>query len=72
MSSVDMVVTFSDDTPLALLEVLRPDVLIKGADYTLDQVVGADLVHGYGGRVELIEIVPEQSTTRIVDRLGSV
>jgi len=72
MSSVDMVVTFSDDTPLALLEELRPDVLIKGADYTLDQVVGADLVHGYGGRVELIEIVPEQSTTRIVDRLGSV
>jgi len=72
MSSVDMVVTFSDDTPLALLEELRPDVLIKGADYKLDQVVGADLVHGYGGRVELIEIVPEQSTTRIVDRLSSV
>jgi D-beta-D-heptose 7-phosphate kinase/D-beta-D-heptose 1-phosphate adenosyltransferase len=72
MSSVDLVVTFAEDTPLSLLEALRPDALFKGADYKLDEVVGADLVHGYGGRVELIEIVPEQSTTRIVDRLSSV
>lgn len=72
MSSVDLVVAFSEDTPLGLLGTLRPDVLFKGADYALDEVVGAELVRGYGGRVELIEIVPEQSTTRIVDRLSSV
>ncbi len=72
IASVDLVVTFGEDTPLALLETLRPDALFKGADYTLEQVVGADLVQGYGGRVELIEIVPEQSTTRLVDRLSSV
>jgi D-beta-D-heptose 7-phosphate kinase/D-beta-D-heptose 1-phosphate adenosyltransferase len=72
MSSVDLVVTFAEDTPLSLLEALRPDALFKGADYKLDAVVGADLVRGYGGRVELIDIVPEQSTTRIVDRLSSV
>ena len=72
MSSVDLVVVFGEDTPLELLQTLRPDALFKGADYTLDRVVGADLVQGYGGRVELIEIIPEQSTTRIVDRLSSV
>ncbi len=70
MSSVDLIVIFGEDTPFELLQQLRPDVLFKGADYTLDTVVGADLVQGYGGRVELIEIVPEQSTSNLVSRLG--
>ncbi len=70
MSSVDLIVIFGEDTPIELLQQLRPDVLFKGADYTLDTVVGADLVQGYGGRVELIEIVPEQSTSNLVSRLG--
>jgi D-beta-D-heptose 7-phosphate kinase/D-beta-D-heptose 1-phosphate adenosyltransferase len=68
MSDVDLVTLFDDDTPCELIAALRPDVLIKGADYTEDQVVGADLVKSWGGRVVLARIVPEQSTTRLVRR----
>lgn len=67
---VDAVVGFGEDTPLALIEALRPDVLIKGADYTLDQVVGADVVLAAGGRVELVDIVAGHSTTRTIARIG--
>jgi D-beta-D-heptose 7-phosphate kinase/D-beta-D-heptose 1-phosphate adenosyltransferase len=66
---VDCVVGFEEDTPLRLLRDLRPDVLIKGADYALDQVVGADLVISAGGRVILADLVPGQSTTRIIARM---
>ncbi len=66
LRSVDLVLLFDDDTPLELIGELRPDVLIKGADYTLDTVVGADAVTGWGGRVELIELVPGQSTSRLI------
>ena len=53
-------------------EIVGGKVLFKGSDYAIDQVVGAELLHSYGGRVELIEIVPEQSTTRIVKKLRGV
>ena len=49
LSPVDMVVLFAEDTPLELIQILRPDVLVKGADYSIDQVVGADLVQSWGG-----------------------
>ncbi|MGF1630456.1 MAG: D-glycero-beta-D-manno-heptose 1-phosphate adenylyltransferase [Kiloniellaceae bacterium] len=70
LASVNRVVIFGEDTPLALIEALRPDVLIKGADYSLDQVVGADIVQGYGGRVVLIELSPGHSTTATIERLS--
>jgi D-beta-D-heptose 7-phosphate kinase/D-beta-D-heptose 1-phosphate adenosyltransferase len=63
---VDVVILFDEDTPLHLIEALRPDVLIKGADYTLETVVGADLVQSWGGRVELVGLVPEQSTSGLI------
>jgi D-beta-D-heptose 7-phosphate kinase/D-beta-D-heptose 1-phosphate adenosyltransferase len=66
---VDLVVLFEEDTPLALIQALKPDVLIKGADYSLDQVVGGDLVRGYGGRVVLATLEPGFSTTRTIERL---
>jgi len=66
---VDFVVLFSEPTPERILTELRPDVLVKGADYTLDQVVGRKLVEGYGGRVALIPLVPGQSTSRIVQSI---
>ena len=69
LRSVDGVVAFADDTPLALIETLLPDVLVKGADYTVDQVVGADAVIAAGGRVVLAELVPGQSTTGIIERM---
>jgi D-beta-D-heptose 7-phosphate kinase / D-beta-D-heptose 1-phosphate adenosyltransferase len=69
LASVSRVVIFGEDTPLAVIEALRPDVLVKGADYSLDQVVGADVVQGYGGRVVLAELAPGHSTTKTIERL---
>ena len=68
LRSVDLVLAFEEDTPEALIRRVRPDVLIKGADYTLDQVVGADFVLASGGRVELVPLVEGQSTTAIARR----
>ena len=61
---VDCVVAFDDDTPLALIQALRPDILVKGADYTVDQVVGAE----FAGRVVLAELIPGASTTAIIEK----
>ena len=69
LASVDAVVLFSEDTPLALIEMLRPDILVKGADYTVEQVVGADVVRQAGGRVVLVDIVAGRSTTGTIARL---
>jgi D-beta-D-heptose 7-phosphate kinase/D-beta-D-heptose 1-phosphate adenosyltransferase len=71
LQSVDLVVPFGEDTPLALIEALRPDVLVKGADYREDQVVGGDLVKGWGGEVKLADIVEGHSTTAAIARLRS-
>ncbi len=68
-AAVDCVVLFDEDTPLELIQALEPDVLVKGADYTREQIVGADVVEARGGRVVRVELVPEQSTTRLVERL---
>ena len=67
---VDGVVGFDADTPLELIRSLLPDVLIKGADYTIDRVVGADLVHAAGGRTVLAALVAGQSTTRVIERIA--
>ncbi|MAY74214.1 MAG: D-glycero-beta-D-manno-heptose 1-phosphate adenylyltransferase [Phycisphaerae bacterium] len=69
LRSVDTVVLFEDDTPIKLIEALKPDVLVKGADYTRETVVGADVVASYGGRVELVDLVEGRSTTSIIDRV---
>lgn len=68
---VDLVVLFDDDTPLQLIELLQPDVLVKGADYPEDQIVGADIVRSAGGRVERVELREGQSTTRLIQRTGA-
>lgn len=69
LASVDAVVLFSEDTPLALIETLKPDMLVKGADYTIETVVGADIVQAYGGRIVLIDLVPGRSTTGTIVKL---
>jgi len=69
LTAVDLVCVFDEDTPLELLTALRPEVLVKGADYTHDTVVGADLVEAWGGRVMLAELLPGHSTTATVARL---
>lgn len=66
--AVDCVVFFDDPTPRRLVELLRPDILVKGGDYSAETVVGADLIQGWGGRVVIVPLVPDQSTTRLLER----
>jgi D-beta-D-heptose 7-phosphate kinase/D-beta-D-heptose 1-phosphate adenosyltransferase len=66
IKGVDLVVLFNQDTPLELIELLKPDVLVKGADYAINEVVGADVVTSAGGRVLLAKLVDGQSTTRLI------
>jgi rfaE bifunctional protein nucleotidyltransferase chain/domain len=68
LASVDHVVVFDAPTPLALIESLAPDVLAKGADWKASEIVGADVVRARGGKVVRVRLVPEQSTTRLVER----
>ena len=72
MRHVDLVVVFDEDTPLELIRALEPDVLVKGADYAPDQVVGKSVVEEAGGRVVLVPLVPDRSSSRILSRLGAV
>ena len=68
LEAVDLVVLFEEDTPIQLITQIRPDVLVKGADYTREQVVGHEVVEAYGGEVRLVDILPGFSTTSLVDR----
>ncbi len=70
LASVDLVVVFGEDTPMTLIEALRPDVLVKGADYTMEKVVGADFVRAYGGRVALADLSPGHSTTATIEKMS--
>ena len=70
LASVDMVVIFAEDTPMELIEALRPDLMVKGADYAPDEVVGADYVDSYGGRVMLVELEPGYSTSATIARMA--
>ncbi|WP_159349997.1 D-glycero-beta-D-manno-heptose-7-phosphate kinase [Roseomonas harenae] len=69
LATVDLVALFEEDTPEALIEAIRPDVLVKGADYRVDQVVGGSLVQEWGGVVRLAELLPGNSTTATVARI---
>ena len=70
LAAVDWVVGFSEDTPEPLLEALQPDILVKGGDYGPDEVVGAEIVRGYGGAVQVLSLVDDCSTTAIVNRIA--
>ena len=70
MAPVDLVTLFDEDTPLEMIQALKPDVLVKGSDYTVDQVVGADLVQGWGGKVVLVTLQEGHSTTGTIKRMG--
>lgn len=71
LETVDLVVIFDEDTPEALLHEIKPDVLVKGADYTIETVVGAEFVQSYGGKVVLAEIVPGFSTTATIAKMNA-
>ena len=69
IESVDMVVGFEEDTPAKIILHFLPDILVKGGDYTTDTIVGADTVIANGGTVEIIPLIPEKSTTSLLDRI---
>lgn len=72
LEAVDWVVSYSQDTPEKLLEVLQPDILVKGGDYTIDQVVGGNYVESYGGEVKALEFLDNCSTSAIVEKMEKI
>lgn len=69
LAAVDAVTLFEEDTPLELVRALRPDVIVKGGDYTPDTIVGAEDVRARGGEIVVVPLTPGQSTTAIIARL---
>lgn len=69
MQFIDLVVLFDEPTPKELIEAIRPDILVKGDDYTVATIVGADFVLANGGRVETIPLVQGYSTTSLIERI---
>lgn len=72
LKSVDFVIPFEEDTPLDLINTIMPDILVKGGDYTIDRIVGAQEVIAHGGSVEIIPFVPGKSTSSIIDIIKSL
>jgi len=70
LESVDYVTLFSEDTPLKLIKLLKPDILVKGADWSKKNIVGADLVAGYGGKVYTAKLSQGCSTTKIIKKIA--
>ena len=71
LGAVDWVVSFTEDTPESLITLLKPEILVKGGDYGVEQVVGAELVYAYGGEVRVLGLVENSSTTAIVEKIRS-
>lgn len=71
LEAVDYVLGFDEPTPLELIRAIQPDVLVKGADWPLDQIVGREIVERRGGRVVRVPLLRGRSTTDLIDRLGS-
>jgi rfaE bifunctional protein nucleotidyltransferase chain/domain len=69
LEAVDLVVLFDEDTPLEIITFLKPDILVKGSDYTIDNIVGAKEIVQWGGKVETIEFVNGKSTSLIIEKM---
>ena len=69
LESVDYVVLFGEDTPLETIMMIKPDILIKGADWNKDKIIGADFVAGYGGKVTTIKLAKGRSTTNLIKKI---
>ena len=69
INSVDMVVGFDDDNPDKIIKELLPNILVKGGDYSIDNVIGADTVISHGGSVEIIDLIPDKSTSSLIDQI---
>ncbi len=69
LAFVDLVIAFDEETPLELIKKVKPDILIKGKDYSIENIVGAEFVLGNGGEVKTIEILEGYSTTEIINKI---
>ena len=72
LTCVDYIVKFDESTPLQIIEILQPDVLVKGGDWTIDQIVGKDVVEKRGGTVTSIPLIPDVSTSLIIERIQKI
>ena len=72
LDSVDLVVIFDEDTPIKLIEALKPDVLVKGADYRLEDVVGREIIESNGGRGHLVPVREGDSTTDLTEKMAQM
>lgn len=72
LRSVDYVIIYDDDTPIELLKALKPDVLVKGDEYTVDKVVGNEIVTGYGGKIVRVPMSKGKSTTNVVKKINEL
>jgi len=72
LESVDYVTLFKEDTPLKVIKLLKPDILVKGADWNKDNIVGADVVLSYGGRVATIKLVKGRSTSGLIEKIAKI
>ena len=72
INSVDMVVGFDEDTPEIIIKELLPNVLVKGGDYSINSIVGADIVISNGGTVEVIDLIPGKSTSSLIDQITNL
>lgn len=70
LESVDYVISFSEDTPLKLIRLLNPDILVKGADWDKKKIVGRDAVLGSGGKIYTLKFVPSRSTTNLIKKIA--
>ncbi len=70
LASVDYVTLFNQDTPIKVIQELKPDVLIKGSDWQKERIVGADFVCGYGGKVATVKLVAGHSTTKLINKIA--
>ena len=71
LACINYIVLFEEDTPIKLIEAIKPDVIVKGGDYRQNQIVGADIVMARGGRVAIIPLLQGRSTTGIIERSKS-
>jgi len=71
LKCVDLVVIFPEETPLELIKILKPDILVKGSDYSIDEIVGSEFVESYGGKVLSIELKAGYSTSGLVEKISS-
>jgi D-beta-D-heptose 7-phosphate kinase/D-beta-D-heptose 1-phosphate adenosyltransferase len=72
LRAVDYIILFDEETPYNLIAKIIPDILVKGSDYNVDNIIGADVVINNGGSVKTIDLLPEQSTTNIIEKIKQI